>query len=146
MDDKPVLLVVHRTNTAKIKALKERSDKLAALLDLRLKNLPDGFVAMQSAKPEGQLHCWACGKRLVPAHPKKGTAAMHIGAVATLIDPSVQALLDKEVKPPDFLQPRILALCRKCAGPDEASALKVLSVLGAEMALMTLPPAGGAQT
>ena len=71
---------------------------------------------------------------------------MHIGAVAMLIDPSVQMLLAKEVEPLDFLQPRMLALCRKCAGPDEASALKVFSVLGAEMALMTLPPAGGAHT
>ena len=38
MDDKPVLLIVHRTNTTKIKALIERGDKLATLFDLRLKN------------------------------------------------------------------------------------------------------------
>jgi hypothetical protein len=129
---KPLLLVVHHNNMAKINARIAHGNKLAALFVFTMQRMRNQLTARPAELPR----CWGCGRRLPNMND--------IGAFGMVMDSTVPALLPNIASISELPQPHLLCLCHECAGPDDDSADKVFRAFGAEIALMVTTAQGNA--
>jgi hypothetical protein len=132
MFTKPLLLVVHHNDMARINARIADGNELAALFALTIRKMRDQLTARPAELPR----CWGCSKQLPGMND--------IGAFGMVMDSTVPARLPDIDSIHELPQPHLLCLCHECAGPDDDSADRVFRAFGAQIALRVTPAEGTA--
>src|SRR5713101_2603898 len=95
---KPLLLVVHHNNMAKINARIAHGNKLAALFVFTMQKMRNQLTARTAELPR----CWGCGRRLPNMND--------IGAFGLVMDSTVPARLPNIDSIYELPQPHLLCL------------------------------------